>query len=294
MQVARQVQQLPYPSLASSLLPQIHETESVLERALTELDQIHNWSAQDVNHEPLLHSTIALKATIPLWRQSMYTKLQQLWMDSTTQYGSYRGLIDTTLRKRHVSELNCVFPSLRSAPVESSEVLENSLLTADERRVMNHLRSLGLGYDKLLEGPKLRLTSLCLGQDREREVFDRISMSHGEQILAAKQDDVNRLGEHLKRTDNLLEALMQAVDRKVAAASRAVPSGVAYRHGGGVALPPSVASSNQQQQGGGGGSVKNPHQTSWRGGSSSARSDRTQVTQLKPMQPVPPPPQQDN
>jgi hypothetical protein len=288
--VPRQVQPLPYPSLASSLLPQIKETEAVLEKALAELDTIHNWSANDVNHEHLLQTILSLKCSIPLWRQSMFTKLQQLWMNSTTQYGQYRGQIDAMLRKRHVAEILTVFPSLRSVPAEATcEASESALLTADERRVFCHLRSLGVGYDKQLEGPKLRLTALCLGQDREREVFDRMSMAHGDQILAAKQDDVARLNEHLRRSDQLLEALVQAAERKVAAAARHTTANMAASSssavgagGGGVSYKPHHSPRGVRNQGGseglGGG----------RGGPSSARSDRTQVTSLRPMPPAAP------
>lgn len=228
---------IPYPSLAAKLRPELQDMGNFLEAAAAEVDPISLWDGTATNHEQLLVSLKEISGKIVEWKTAIRNKLLGLWMSSSAEYNAYRSKINRALRKRHYAEVTFLFPQLvnaeRSVDLDHATLL---MMPEEERGVRQHLGALGLGYDRSLEGPSLRITALIRKQMKERSVFDTTSHAHGEQLIAAKKNDFALLDKEIAKVESTLTHLTSSVEGKITAATK-MGTYALYHKPGGVTMP---------------------------------------------------------
>lgn len=228
----------PNQSLIGPLLPLVEEMKDALSSAAATLEATPAWDGAEVTHEDLLASVDELRATADEWQRALLSRLQALWMDQSREYNEYRKKIDRTLRQRHIAELDCMFPLLRTTAVDAEGAVR---ATNDEveRANIRHMIAHGFRYEREAEGATGKLSALCVRQLEERSVFDRTVNAHSEQLLDAKRADLQRLRVIISKTLDRVEAVSRQVEHKIAASQRAPTHAIYRRHIAGNGSAPS-------------------------------------------------------
>jgi hypothetical protein len=284
---AASVPNVPYPSLVTDVLPSLREMEHFLETMQDAMERVPVWSTATANHEPLLHTLSEVRGKVSEWRRSLTQSLQSKWMAATSEYNAYRHQVDVVLRRRHMCEVQFLFPALKNAERESQlDPTSVMMMSEEEREVRQHLAALGFGYEKSAEGAARRVTKLVKRQEKERAVFDATVHYHGDQLAAAKKRDIQKLSKEMERADQLLQNVVASVEGKIAAAAR-MQSSTLYHSGSprkvGQTSPPRTTSARAPTAPASSSLAAAPPVGGRHAGS--ARSDRSNTTQLHSIQP---------
>ena len=194
-----------------------------LHAAVHQLDDIAIWDANETNYEEILSSITELQNQFSEWKRVLRNRVQSLWMAQASEYNNYRQSVERTLRTRHIAEIACLFPNLRSVAPEPEGPVPTTEL---DRRMRQHLFLYGFKF----ESGNTRLVQLVTRQLHESDTLSRVSLAHNELLLEARRRDVAKLSSVMKKTNDQVEGVVRSAEKKIAASKQihAVPSAALY------------------------------------------------------------------